>query len=107
MGGDGQAYEGRGWTGWGAHTRGYNGKSIGVGFIGIFVKKAPPENQVTALNNLLKRGVDLGYLTEDYKIMAACQFSNSRSPGKAFFEVMKTWDRWIEKTNDTNLGINC
>ena len=36
MGGDGNVYEGAGWHEVGAHTKGYNTKSIGITFIGNF-----------------------------------------------------------------------
>lgn len=36
IGGDGQIYEGAGWHKVGAHARGWNSKSLGVGFIGDF-----------------------------------------------------------------------
>lgn len=40
IGGDGNVYEGCGWTHEGAHTYGYNKKSIGIGFIGNFESKS-------------------------------------------------------------------
>lgn len=36
IGGDGSVYEGRGWHKVGAHTIGYNKKSIGIALIGNF-----------------------------------------------------------------------
>lgn len=36
VGGDGYIYEGRGWGKEGAYAKGYNKKSVGIGFIGIF-----------------------------------------------------------------------
>lgn len=36
VGGDGNVYEGRGWTKQGAHAPGYNAQSIGICFIGTF-----------------------------------------------------------------------
>lgn len=36
IGSDGNIYEGVGWYKVGAHTYGYNSKSIGIGFIGSF-----------------------------------------------------------------------
>lgn len=36
VGGDGQIYEGNGWNKEGAHTYGYNKKSISIVFIGNF-----------------------------------------------------------------------
>jgi len=39
IGGDGNVYEGCGWTREGAHTYGYNKKSVGIAFIGNFERK--------------------------------------------------------------------
>lgn len=39
IGGDGNIYEGAGWHKIGAHTRGYNSRSLGIGFIGNFTGK--------------------------------------------------------------------
>ncbi|GBP17420.1 Peptidoglycan recognition protein [Eumeta japonica] len=39
VGGNGAVYAGRGWLHAGAHTRGYNGRSVGVSFIGDFSGK--------------------------------------------------------------------
>lgn len=36
VGGDGRVYEGTGWHKEGAHTYGYNNRSIGIGVIGNF-----------------------------------------------------------------------
>jgi peptidoglycan recognition protein len=39
VGGDGNVYEGRGWTKQGAHAPGYNAQSIGICFVGTFTSK--------------------------------------------------------------------
>lgn len=39
VGGDGNVYEGTGWSTEGAHTIGYNRKSIGIAFIGNFQRE--------------------------------------------------------------------
>ncbi|KAJ8934533.1 hypothetical protein NQ318_009690 [Aromia moschata] len=85
-GGDGAAYEGRGWTQEGAHTLGYNNRSIGVGFIGTFTAEKPPKSQIVAFKKLIDKGVDLGYITKDYKILGARQLYGTESPGTAFFK---------------------
>ncbi|KAG5870410.1 hypothetical protein JTB14_038159 [Gonioctena quinquepunctata] len=97
VGGDGAAYEGRGWKKEGAHTFGWNNRSLGVGFIGTFISKPPPKNQIDAFHKLLAKGVELGILTNDYKILAARQLYATESPGKSFYEIIKTWDHWSEK----------
>lgn len=96
VGGDGNAYEGRGWKSEGAHTYGYNTRSIGIAFIGTFNKYMPPSRQIIACKQLLQKGVELGYLKKDYKLLAARQVSTTQSPGDSFYEDIKTWPHWAE-----------
>jgi peptidoglycan recognition protein LC len=98
VGGDGSVYEGRGWDKQGAHTKGYNSGSVGIAYIGTFNKIVPNERQLQAGFLLMKEGVKLKKLTEDYKIYAHRQLLASESPGAAFFETIKTWPQW---RNDT------
>ncbi|VEN43022.1 unnamed protein product [Callosobruchus maculatus] len=97
VGGDGDAYEGRGWKKEGSHTLGYNKNSIGVCFIGTFINEPPPENQIAAFHHLMKVGVELGHLTKDYKVLAAKQLQATASPGEAFIRVIRTWEHWAPK----------
>uniref|UniRef100_A0A6P7F6G3 Peptidoglycan-recognition protein LF-like n=1 Tax=Diabrotica virgifera virgifera TaxID=50390 RepID=A0A6P7F6G3_DIAVI len=97
IGGDGAVYEGRGWKVEGAHTLGANDKSFGVAFIGTFSKELPPKIMVTVFYKLVDIAIQKGYLTKNYKIMAARQFSGIESPGKAFYELIKSWPQWSEK----------
>nr|CAH7742852.1 unnamed protein product [Callosobruchus chinensis] len=97
VGGDGDAYEGRGWKKEGSHTLGYNTRSIGVCFIGTFISEPPPANQIAAFHHLMKVGVELGFLTKDYKVVAAKQLMATLSPGEAFYRVMKSWEHWSPK----------
>lgn len=53
VGGDGNIYEGCGWTREGAHTYGYNKKSVGIGFIGNFQSKCRPINLTKRLSSIL------------------------------------------------------
>lgn len=41
VGEDGNVYEGRGWAKTGAHTKGYNNKSIGICIIGNYDSEYP------------------------------------------------------------------
>lgn len=77
---------------------GYNSGSIGIAYIGTFTKKLPNENQLKAGFLLLEEGVKLGKLTTDYKIYGHRQLIASESPGAAFYEVIKTWKHWTNKT---------
>ncbi|XP_026286553.1 peptidoglycan-recognition protein SC2-like [Frankliniella occidentalis] len=99
VGGDGHAYWGRGWDTVGAHTYGWNTKSIGVGIIGTFTNETAPPALQSALRRLLEWGVSLGKLTGNYKIMGACQVQSSDSPGWSFMEDLRTWSHWSNYTS--------
>ncbi|XP_049814374.1 uncharacterized protein LOC126260925 isoform X2 [Schistocerca nitens] len=96
VGGDGYAYEGRGWTVIGAHTYGYNNRSIGLNMIGTFIKVLPSEAQLVALRQLIELGVREGYIAENYKLLAHRQLSATESPGTRLYEELKTWPHWSQ-----------
>lgn len=97
VGGDGFAYDGRGWFGEGAHTYGYNSRSIGIGFIGTFNNLLPPERQIRAAKQLIELGVNKGYIAKNYKLLAHRQVSSTQSPGEVFYENIQTWPHWSAK----------
>lgn len=87
---------GRGWDYQGAHTSGYNLGSIGVAFIGNFINTVPNDVQIAAGLRLFSYGKRIHKLTSDYNIFAALQLRSTESPGKAFYEIIKTWDHWSD-----------
>ncbi|CAH1132574.1 unnamed protein product [Ceutorhynchus assimilis] len=97
VGGDGAAYEGRGWIVEGAHTLGWNSKSIGIAFVGTFLSKVPPDIQILTCKRVIERGVELGYIRKDYKLLGARQLFATESPGIALLENLKTWDHWVKE----------
>lgn len=98
VGGDGSAYECRGWDKVGAHTKGYNFDSIGIGLIGTFNTELPPERQLLATKQLIELGVVLGKLVKDYKLFGHRQLIPSLSPGSALFAELKKWPHFVNKT---------
>ncbi|KAG5879196.1 hypothetical protein JTB14_030157 [Gonioctena quinquepunctata] len=75
VGGDGKIYEGSGWHKVGAHTRGYNSRSLGLAFIGDFSNEKPPTKQIKAARDFLQCAAELGELDKDYKLFGARQVS--------------------------------
>lgn len=94
VGGNGAVYVGRGWDFQGAHTRGYNAKSICIAFIGTFSKIAPPHRQLFAAQKLIENGIRLKKITFDYSLYGSRQLIPTESPGLALFEIIKKWDHW-------------
>uniref|UniRef100_W8BZR2 Peptidoglycan-recognition protein LE n=2 Tax=Ceratitis capitata TaxID=7213 RepID=W8BZR2_CERCA len=91
VGCDGNVYEGRGWGVVGAHTIGYNSKSMGIAFIGCFMRHLPSDAAMNSCKNFLKKGVEEGHLAPDYKLIAACQCRSTESPGRRLYEELQTW----------------
>ncbi|XP_052897713.1 peptidoglycan-recognition protein LE-like isoform X3 [Anopheles moucheti] len=94
VGGDGNAYEGRGWTKQGAHTKGFNNNSICIAFIGTFIKEPPPVAQLSAAKQLIQLGLQGNYLASNYSLYGHRQLAPFESPGKALFDIIKTWPHW-------------
>ncbi|XP_062542733.1 peptidoglycan-recognition protein 2-like [Armigeres subalbatus] len=90
----GNAYEGIGWHRVGAHTRGYNVKSIGIAFIGDFTKDLPSAKALRAVHKLLQCGVNMGELDKNYQLYGARQISATASPGKALYNELQEWDHY-------------
>lgn len=91
IGEDGRVYEGRGWDRVGAHTRGYNSKSVSMTMIGDYRKRLPNEKALTALKNIISCGVDMGKVTNDYRLYGHRDASNTASPGDKLYALIQTW----------------
>ncbi|KAL1490235.1 hypothetical protein ABEB36_012964 [Hypothenemus hampei] len=98
IGGDGNVYEGAGWHKVGAHTRGYNSRSIGISFTGNFSDKLPNRKMLKALKKFLACAVELGELDGKYKLFGARQVSATASPGTRFYNELK--NNWPHFTLD-------
>ncbi|XP_037920493.1 peptidoglycan-recognition protein 2-like isoform X2 [Hermetia illucens] len=97
IGGDGNIYEGIGWNKRGAHTSGFNDKSIGIAFIGNFNEEAPKKKSLNAAKALLSCGVSNGYLSESYRLIGARQVRKTSSPGSMLYDEIQEWDNWVPK----------
>lgn len=97
IGGDGLVYVGRGWGKEGAHSFGFNSKSIGICFVGTFNKEVPPQRQIHALKKLIELGVNNKQIATNYKLLGHRQVSETLSPGDVLYSIIKTWDHWSLK----------
>lgn len=102
VGGDGNAYEGRGWTKQGAHTKGFNVDSICIAFVGTFIKEAPPAAQLSAARQLIQIGLEHNYIAANYSLYGHRQLAPFESPGKALFDIIKTWPHWSNKLSSNS-----
>ncbi|XP_014484296.1 PREDICTED: peptidoglycan-recognition protein LC-like [Dinoponera quadriceps] len=94
VGGDGLAYVGRSWDYVGAHAFGFNSRSIGISFIGTFNSIIPPKVQLHAAQKIIEKGIELGKIAPDYKLLGHRQVSKTLSPGDALYNILKTWPHW-------------
>ncbi|KPI98915.1 Peptidoglycan-recognition protein LB [Papilio xuthus] len=94
VGGDGVVYEGRGWTNIGAHASEYISVSIGIVLIGDWVSSVPPAHQLQTAKKLIAKGVELGYISRNYKLIGHRQVKETECPGQALFNEISTWDRF-------------
>ena len=95
IGGDGSVYEGRGWNREGAHTSGYNKKSIGIAFIGNYEEGTVSEKMLEAAHKLILCGKSQGILQNDVRVMGARQVVSTVNPGYLLYEQIKNWPEWI------------
>jgi hypothetical protein len=91
IGGDGNAYVGRGW----GATNPQSNHSISVSFIGNYLRDFLSEDMIEALQELLAEGVALGKLDDDYKIVCHNQTKATLSPGVNVYKVIQTWSRFL------------
>lgn len=94
IGGDGRAYQGRGWGRMGTHAPGYNNQSAGICMMGTFTNAIPSVAMRNALQQLINCGVALGHLRTDYWLIGHRQASATECPGTAFFNNLRTWPRF-------------
>ncbi|KAK7144318.1 hypothetical protein R3I94_010665 [Phoxinus phoxinus] len=95
VGSDGYIYEGRGWTGQGAHTKGRNTVGYGVAFIGSYSTHLPyPYDMELVRHHLVKCGVSNGFLQENYTILGHRQVVATDCPGDSLYSEITTWEHY-------------
>ncbi|XP_024867565.1 peptidoglycan recognition protein-like [Temnothorax curvispinosus] len=100
IGGDGNVYEGCGWTHEGAHTYGYNKKSVGIAFIGNFEHENASQIMLNAAHQLILCGKHLGILRSDVRVVGARQVSSTDNPGKKLYAQIQSWPEWDSSRMD-------
>ncbi|CAB3226066.1 unnamed protein product [Arctia plantaginis] len=102
IGSDGGVYEGLGWNIVGSHTLGYNECTIGVAFIGDYREGLPSYSKITELqiqrvHQLLKEGVEHGYLHTHFKVLGAKDLRPTVSPGANVINEIEKWANYDHK----------
>ncbi|XP_047528800.1 peptidoglycan recognition protein-like [Vanessa atalanta] len=96
IGGNGKIYEGTGWLHVGAHTYGYNSKSIGISFIGNYNSDELKPEALEAAKALIKCGVEKGHLAPDYHLVGHKQLIATESPGRKLYREIRTWPHFLD-----------
>ncbi|XP_060258024.1 peptidoglycan recognition protein 4 isoform X1 [Ovis aries] len=91
VGQDGIIYEGVGWSVQGSHTPSYNDIALGLAFMGTFSGSPPNAAALEAAQNLIQCSVIKGHLVSDYLLVGHSDVTNVLSPGRALYNVIKTW----------------
>lgn len=104
VGGDGNVYEGRGWDVTNMHTGFVTRCNIGISFIGNFVRDTPTNGQIEAVQELIKFGVKMGKIDENYKLIAMNETYNTLSPGVVLYGIISKWPHFWKPTRE-DIGI--
>ncbi|XP_019636421.1 PREDICTED: peptidoglycan-recognition protein SC2-like [Branchiostoma belcheri] len=96
VGGDGDVFEGRGWDVRGAHAGpDWNGRSIGICFMGNFTDTLPSEEAITAGKMLIQLSVQRNKLMANYTLYGHRQVLDARTcPGEEFYNLITEWEHW-------------
>lgn len=96
IGGDGNIYVGRGWDCINSHSH----LSIGISFIGNYNIDKINKYMTDATKKLIKQGVSLGKLSNDYILIGhnqSCKNFRS-SPGKNVYKEISKWEHYSNIT---------
>ncbi|NXX48202.1 PGRP2 amidase, partial [Tricholaema leucomelas] len=92
VGSDGYLYQGRGWHWVGAHTKGYNSRGYGLGYVGDFSSSLPQPDALSLVrDNFLPCAIKAGRLMPNYTIRGHRQLGTTHCPGTALFQEIQTW----------------
>lgn len=95
VGGDGQTYEGRGWS----FESGFDqvpksNISLTVGFIGNFTVLQPPKQQIEEMKAWIRESIRKQKLAANYKVFGVRNITESRLDGDGLFRKIEKWSNW-------------
>lgn len=85
----GHVYEGRGWTGRGAHTKGKNSRSVGIALAINGDVQDVTEATVEAVRELIAEGVQLGHVREPYAVRGHRDYGQTDCPGDLVYPQLQ------------------
>ncbi|XP_074042823.1 peptidoglycan-recognition protein LA isoform X8 [Leptinotarsa decemlineata] len=93
IGGDGNVFRGRGWNVVNCHKK----LSIGINLIGNFEEDTLNDTMIDSLKHLIERGVAWRKISNDYILIGHNQTTDTLSPGKNAYKVIKNFSHFSEK----------
>lgn len=78
----------------GAHSPGFNSRSIGFCFFGNFMTVLPPAAALNTAQAFVICARDWGRLTTTYRLLGHRQDVATLCPGDALFNNIRNWPRW-------------
>ncbi|CAI9741613.1 peptidoglycan-recognition protein SC2-like [Octopus vulgaris] len=97
IGGNGEVYEGRGWSVEGTHTIGYNSKSIGICLLGNFENEEPTTEAMESLKKMIKCSLNKGQISRNYILAGHKDLQSMRKcPGTTLYNKIKYWPHFIK-----------
>ncbi|XP_074641038.1 peptidoglycan-recognition protein SC2-like [Tubulanus polymorphus] len=94
VGGDGNAYEGRGWGRVGAQCKGFNSRSLGICFVGNFMNSLPTASAQRAASNLMMCFSRYAKVTTNYSLYGHRDAGQTLCPGNALYNRIRTWPHY-------------
>uniref|UniRef100_A0A3Q2PMM1 Peptidoglycan recognition protein 5 n=1 Tax=Fundulus heteroclitus TaxID=8078 RepID=A0A3Q2PMM1_FUNHE len=88
IGGDGSVFEGRGWGVMGAHTKGHNGDSLGIAFMGNFNNDTPNKEAMLSVKQLLRSGVSQGFIRSEFGLYGHRDLGATECPGENLYAAL-------------------
>uniref|UniRef100_T1J1Y5 Peptidoglycan-recognition protein n=1 Tax=Strigamia maritima TaxID=126957 RepID=T1J1Y5_STRMM len=85
IGGDGHVYEGTGWEGQGAHTKGYE-NDLGIALIGNYNGEEPVDGMLELTEALITHGVLSGKIKRNFGLYAHSDVNCVSCPGGALID---------------------
>lgn len=65
--------------------------------MGTFSINPPPDCALQAAQRLIRLGVELKKVSEEYRLYGARQLIPTTSPGRLICGIIQTWDHWTDE----------
>ncbi|CAH1798702.1 unnamed protein product [Owenia fusiformis] len=97
VGEDGMAYEGRGFTTVGAHTRGYNSRAIAISVMGNFMRRTANAGAQRAIQDVIACGISRGFVRSNYELFGHRNGGCTACPGDQLYNTITRWPRFSRR----------